>query len=400
MEKLLVIEIDGINDIAGECATHGGHPIFLKTHSYHNWLPLDSVNAGAEIRNCGDPSYFDIVKLMIDEDVQSILPISLLEPEGVRDSLVKDYIQTHNMPVNIVANSSATMEATFDKWLTKEILAGYDIPVTPGKLIRSVDDLPAIEAEFNFPMILKERKSYTGMGIRILNNTEDLRKYVARNIQKGLFAEPFVPGSEVSLEVITWDGKMIFQPLVYKGETRLNILEHPAYRPRISPYRRNTDLEKKIIGIVGKSVEKLQLKGAAEFEFIIVNDEPFIMEINPRISGITRLCSAAGGVNVYRELAYISMNKTFSGRQPLEKTKYAMQFPLTVLPEGEFLQELKNNPAVSYIKPITWMPLLPIKSNIIISYDTIDELIEGMMSFEQYTHPKYIEEAKKSLQYF
>jgi carbamoylphosphate synthase large subunit len=187
----------------------------------------------------------------------------LLEPEGVRDSLVKDHIQARKIPVNIVANSSATMECTFDKWLTKEILAHYKIPVTPGSLIESLESIEEVVKEYAFPLIVKERKSYTGMGVRILNTMTELRKHVIRNIEKGLFVEPFVPGSEVSMEVISWDGEMYFQPMVYKGETRQNMVEHPAYRPRISPYKQDTDLEKRIISIVGEAVEKLQLKGAA-----------------------------------------------------------------------------------------------------------------------------------------
>lgn len=400
MEKLLVIETDGMTDIAKECADAGWQPIFLKTKSYNSWLPLEGGDTEADIRNCGNLSYFDIIKLMMSEEVRGILPISLLEPEGVRDSLVKDHIQARKIPVNIVANSSATMECTFDKWLTKEILAHYKIPVTPGSLIESMESVEGIVKEYAFPLIIKERKSYTGMGVRIVHNITELRKHVIRNIEKGLFVEPFVAGSEVSMEVISWDGVMYFQPMVYKGETRKNIVEHPAYRPRISPYKQHTGLEKKIISMVGAAVEKLQLEGAAEFEFIIVDNEPYVMEINPRISGITRLCNAAGGLNVYRQLALVSMTGSF--KKPLEenKRKYALQFPLTVVPDGELLQRLRRDPHVSYIKPITWMPLLPIRSNVVMSYDTVDELEEGMKSLSAYSTEGYIADAYKAFEQF
>jgi biotin carboxylase len=253
---------------------------------------------------------------------------------------------------------------------------------------------------YAFPLIIKERKSYTGMGVRIVHNVDELKRHVTRNFEKGLFAEPFLPGSEVSMEVIAWKGEMYFQPMVYKGETRQNIVEHPAYRPRISPFKHGTPLEEKVISIVGDAVEKLQLQGAAEFEFIITDGEPYVMEINPRISGITRLCKAAGGLNVYRLLTRAAMTGRLGEGRGNGVWKYALQLPLTVLPEGEFLERLRRDPHISYIKPITWMPLLPIKSNIIMSYDTIDELRAGMMQYAAFTHSGYLCEAEKAFGQF
>ncbi|MGV4413932.1 ATP-grasp domain-containing protein [Chryseobacterium sp. T1] len=400
MKKLLIIETDGISEIKNECELLGWHPIFVKTHNYTDWLPLENLNEEFDIRSVNNLSYFEIIKIALEENVSGILPISLLEPEGVRDSLVKDYIINHKILVNIVANSPATMESTFDKWLTKFILSHFNIPVTPGKSINNLEDINDIVKEYSFPIIIKERKSYTGMGVRIINTEEELVKYVTKNIKKGLFAEPFLSGSEISVEVIAWNDEMFFQPLVYKGETRLNIIEHPAYRPRISPYKSGSAIESKIINIVYEVVMQLQLKGAAEFEFLIINGEPLIMEINPRISGVTRLCNAAGGVDVYKELTHICINNAIRKDLVIKEHKYAIQFPLNILPEGDLLEELQKNPHISYIKPITWMPILPIRSSIIMSHNTSDELLQGIKALENFTDPRYITEALKSFDYF
>ena len=400
MKKLLVIETDGISEINRECEELCWQPVFVKTHSYANWLPLEKANEEFDIRSIDDLSYFEIIKIIQEEHISGILPISLLEPEGVRDSLVKDYIHNHKIPVNMVANSPATMETTYDKWLTKVVLSHFDIPVTPSKQINNVNDIPNIVKEYGLPIIVKERKSFTGMGVRMMNTEGELTQYTTRNIKKGLFAEPYFSGSEVSMEVIAWNGEMFFQPLVYKGETRLNIIEHPAYRPRISPYKPGSAIESKIVGIVSEAVKHLQLNGAAEFEFLIINGEPFIMEINPRISGVTRLCNAAGGINVYKELTHVCINNAIRKDLAVNKHQYAIQFPLSILPEGDLLKKMQHDPHISYIKPIAWMPILPIRSNVIMSYDTQEELFQGIKAFEDVTDSRYIAEATKSFDYF
>lgn len=400
MKKLLVIETDGMNEIVEECAASDWYPIFIQSKNYRHWLPAQHKAVPAEIRSVDSLSYFDIVKLIWQEDIDAVLPISLLEPEGVRDSLVKDYITNRKLPINIVANSSATMESTFDKFLTKEILSHYQVAVTPSMLLNAISDVRGIEKAYGYPVVIKERKSYTGMGVKIFNNSEDLTRYATRNIQKGLFAEPFIAGSEVSMEVIVWNGEMIFQPLVYKGETRLNIFEHPAYRPRIAPFKKGSALEEKLRQMGAKAIEKLQLEGVAEFEFLIVDDQPFIMEINPRLSGVTRLCHAAGGVNAHKELAHMSIHNTLRKNTVIENDKYAIQLPLNVLPEGEFLKRLQEDPHISYIKPITWMPILPIRSSIIVTYQTKEALLNGIMAFEQFSDPRYMNEAYQTFEYF
>ncbi|WP_326983234.1 ATP-grasp domain-containing protein [Chryseobacterium sp. MYb264] len=400
MKKLLVIETDGISEIKKECDLLGWHPVFIRTNQYASWLPQERTEDEFDIRSTADLSYFDIIKLALDEQVAGILPISLLEPEGVRDSLVRDYIVNHQIPIRMVANSPATMESTFDKWLTKSILGYFNIPVTPDRPINRIEDLGDIVKEFGFPLIVKERKSYTGMGVRIINAEEELVRYITKNSKKELFAEPFLSGSEISMEVIVWNDKIFFQPLVYKGETRLNIIEHPAYRPRISPYQSGSALERKMITIVSKAVEHLQLNGAAEFEFLIVDGEPLIMEINPRISGVTRLCNAAGGANVYRELTYLCTQDTLRKDLAIHPNNYAIQFPLNINPEGDLLKEMQQDPHISYIKPVTWMPILPIRSNVIMSYDTPDGLLKGIRALEHLTDPRYINEALQSFDFF
>jgi carbamoylphosphate synthase large subunit len=400
MKKLLVIETDGMDEVVKVCETNDWKPVFIKTESYSQWLPVNGNHQQTDVKNYKRLSYFDVVKEAADNEVQSILPVSLLEPEAVRDSLVKDYFQTHKIPVNIVANSPAAMEATFDKGLTKEILAHHGVPVTPGRQLYAMEEVDEAIEGLGFPLIVKERKSYTGMGVRIVNDIAELKKHLTKNISKGVYIEPFIEGSEVSVEVITWKGVHSFQPLVYKGETRVNIIEHPAYRPRVAPYRQGTPLESKIISIVKRAVDILQLNGAAEFEFIVVNDEPFIMEVNPRISGVSRLCNASGGINVFRALTMIAINDRLDAGVSDSQKKFAIQFPLTIIPEGELLDSLKSRYNVHYVKPITWMPFLPIKSNIIVSFDTEEALLAGINHLSQYSDEKYLAEAKRAVNYF
>jgi len=396
MNKLLVVELDGMTDILSECQLFGWEAVFIETELYKSWLPVDNDMRNVLVHERSSLSFLDMIRFSEDNGISSILPVSLLEPECERDALAKDYISQYNLPFRILANTPSTIELTYDKWLTKEMFTMMGFPVVPGRLAQSGKQLPDIAKEYGFPLIFKHRKTFTGQGMRIIKNNEALQNYITKYDAADIIVEPFISGSEISVEVIAWKGKKVFQPLVYKGETRVEIYEHPAYRPRISPWKANSNIEREIINIVDKAVDIFHLCGAAEFEFVIADDRPLLLEVNPRISGVTRLCNAARGINSYKLLTQIAVKDEIVNYAHTTK-KYAMQLPLTIMPDENLSREFMNDRNLHYIKPITWIPILPIKSNIIVSYNSPDELSEGILKYRKYTNDNYLKEAENTI---
>lgn len=399
MNKLLVIELDGVSDIYSESKNFGWDPIFIKTKNYDKWLPLGEDLSKYKILDIPTLSFYDIIRYSQENEVDSILPISLLEPECLRDAYTLDYIKSFNLPLNIVSNSISTVELTYDKWLTKELVTKNNFPCIKGILIQSNNHLIEVCNNWGFPVIIKHRKNFTGQGIRIIKDIESLNNIVNRSNISDWIAEPFITGSEISQEIIIWKEKIVFQPLVYKGETRHNLFEHPAYRPRVSFEKNNSELEIKIREISTNIIKLFNLKGAIEIEFIINNGKPLLLEINPRISGVTKLCKAVSGVDTYKLLTQIAINDSISDIN-VTSQKFVIQFPLTILPGEELLQKFKKNQDLLYIKPITWIPLLEIKSNILLSYETLEDLYQGINIYKKYSNDYYYNEAIINIENF
>ena len=172
---------------------------------------------------------------------------------------------------------------------------------------------------------------------------------------------------------------------------------YPAYRPRVAPWKPGSEIEKQIIEVSKKAISILKLKGACEIEFIVNDFKPYILEINPRISGVSRICAAAGGVNSYKMLAEIATTNEINLVDERSYPSYAIQLPLTIPYDSIELKNLQSSNCIHYIKPINWMPLLPIKCNIIVSKATPLELINELSVFEKYTNSAYISEMKESI---
>ena len=111
MKKILVIELDGLKDIVEVCAKNGWSPVFIQTAKYKNWLPIESIELESlEIFHVNELTFYDVIRFCRKNNIQAILPVSLLEPESYRDSLYCDFLQRINPKVNVVANSTSTID--------------------------------------------------------------------------------------------------------------------------------------------------------------------------------------------------------------------------------------------------------------------------------------------------
>jgi phosphoribosylaminoimidazole carboxylase (NCAIR synthetase) len=392
---LLVVETEGAADISAEARAHGWTPLFLRTDAYASWLPAPGAEVG-EVLHQRAPSFYDLYRLAVERGARGLLPVSLLEPESLRDALLRDLSEQAGAPFRVVANRPAAVELAFDKALTKRVLAEAGFRVIPGRVAHSAAELQEAAEEFGFPLVAKPPRDFTGKGFRIFREQGEVDAYLRKCRVTGLLVEPFLSGSELSLELVRWGGRCVAQPVVYKGETRLNPLEHPVYRPRLSPWQRGTALEAEVVRAGMGMAAALGLEGACEMEFVVKDGVPYLMEVNPRVSGVTRLCNAGGGANTFRTLARLAMG------MPLEEPRarpeeIAVNLPIVVPTEDERVRRLKSHPAVRYVKPIDWMPSLPIKGSLLLQAGSLGEMRGVIEELSPLSARNYLDEMHATL---
>ncbi len=392
---LLVVETEGAEGIAAEARARGWHPRFLRTDAYAGWLAPPDPDLKLEILYESKPDFLRLHEIACTGGASAVLPVSLLEPESERDALLRDLAMRRGDPFPVVASPPSGVELAFDKWLTKRVASAAGFEVVPGVLVESAAELAAAVERFGLPLVAKPRRDFTGKGFRIFREREEVEAYARRHHVRGLMVEPFLSGSELSLEVVRWRGEACAQPVVYKGETRLNTLEHPVYRPRLSPWRRGTALEAEVITAGLGIAALLGLEAACELEFIVVEGRPLLMEVNPRISGVTRLCNAGGGFDTFRLLARLAMGDTL--RSPPTPGGVAVNLPITISAGDERVQRFAGHPALRHVKPIEWMPMLPIRASLLLQAPDLAGLHAAITEMEELTTAAYLDEMRASL---
>jgi predicted ATP-grasp superfamily ATP-dependent carboligase len=181
--------------------------------------------------------------------------------------------------------STLATSAATDKVLVKQLLEQAGLP-TP----RWAPDAPP--ASWRARGLRKRRDGTQSQGLGwatdVGNRTDDR------------YWEEYLDGVEYSVVLFREDGRTITFPPVWKGATRPDLLP-PWRRLRVCPVPTpDVGLVDLLVDVAKHAAAILDVWGFAEVEFIVAGATPYVIEVNPRISGTVRLVAMATGVPVFR----------------------------------------------------------------------------------------------------
>ncbi|WP_066972168.1 ATP-grasp domain-containing protein [Methanobrevibacter filiformis] len=280
-------------------------------------------------------------KIAISNNVCAVIPLIGLDIPLMDVAIMKKKLEEeYNIPV--IASNEYVINLTSNKSLTKEFFNNIDI-ATPNYAVLETNDISNLNLKY--PMVLKQNHGQGGKDIKIAINGNDLNEYFD-NFSNAL-AEEFIEGSEISIEVLCWNGEYL--PLVpaYKGETNLNGV-HPLYKVKSAPCEIDGLDNNLVKELAIKIAKNLGAEGTIDIDFIYSssNNKLYAIEVNARPSG-TRYLSAAGtGINplvklvdmAYGDFDIKSIHSTL-------KNYYSLEIPI-----GEYKGSLGNEPIKKFEK--------------------------------------------------
>lgn len=288
---------------------------------------------------------YELAEKIAEWKADAVITISLPDDNSLRDACVSVILEKEfGIPmISHPLNSTATL---CNKWETNLFLKklGYPVPrafLISGDLLnkRGIeygsyrDYMLSILNNFNFPVIVKPLWDSMSTGIVIINSLEELNLWLSSNQPLyDLSVEEFIDGELFGIEVLGMDGNYICQPLIKKctgNNESLIPFDHLRFGP-ILEKDYNIDSLKQMVVDISRS---LDLKGSAEFELIYSNNQFYIIEINPRVSGMTNLSSAISGNNAYELLLRMAMESWNGALLETENLTFTVELPLINMTE-------------------------------------------------------------------
>ncbi len=226
------------------------------------------------------------------------------------DGLLQAYFELLNIPQTSCDYYQAAL--TFNKRDLISVLKPYGIKSATSYYLNKGEhiDTDAIVAAVGLPCFVKPNRSGSSFGISKVKHAAELpiAIEVAYKEDNEILIESFLDGVEVSVGVIHYKGEIKVLPLteiVPENEFFDYDAKYHGKSQEITPARISEELSQKVGDIAKKAYEILKMKGFSRSEFIIVNNEPFMLEMNT-VPGMTAESlipqqAAAAGISL-REL--------------------------------------------------------------------------------------------------
>ena len=271
------------------------------------------------------------------QNVDAIVPLIGIDPPLIDVARMKEEVEAeYGIPV--VAAGVRAVELTSNKIKTKEFYSQIGVETPQYQILNSPDELA-----LDFPVVLKQGEGQGGKDIMVARTMDDVNEYF-ENFDQAL-CERFIEGSEISIEVLGFDGQYVALPPIYKGETTLEGT-HPLNKVKTGPCMVE-GLDNNLVQHTAYKVAKnLDSDGIFEMDFMYSkkDNQLYAIEVNTRPNGTRYLTTATCGVNSLCELINMASGE-FSLADISDKLEYNYS---TEIPVGNYEGPAVNEPVKSF----------------------------------------------------
>ncbi|WP_077211173.1 carbamoyl phosphate synthase large subunit [Bacillus dakarensis] len=268
---------------------------------------------------------------LIIEDI-----LNVMEAEEITDVIIQLGGQTainlakqlEEYDVNILGTKSQTIDILEDRKLFYELLDELNIPRLKGDIVNNEQELLNAVQSIGFPVLLRPSFVIGGRGMEIINNKNELKSYIDKDIAKYPFlVDQFLHAKEAEIDLVT-DGKYILAPAIMEHIEKTGV--HSGDSMSVLPaLTMSGSVQEKMVQYGKQISQHLNYKGLMNIQFIVDNEDVYVLEVNPRASRTAPIVSKVTGVPLVQIATKILLGKyTLSSN---DEEKNLMEIPFVTV---------------------------------------------------------------------
>jgi D-alanine-D-alanine ligase len=207
------------------------------------------------------------------------------------DGLMQAYLELLKIPQTSCNYYQAAL--TFNKRDFLSVLKPYGIKSAVSYFLNKGDTIytDEIVKKVGLPCFVKPNKAGSSFGISKVKTAAELPIAIELAYQEDneIIIEAFLDGTEVTVGVINYKGIITVLPIteiVSENDFFDYEAKYLGKSQEITPARISEEMAQKVGDIAKRTYELLKMTGFSRTEFIIVNNEPYMLEMNT-IPGLT-----------------------------------------------------------------------------------------------------------------
>ena len=260
----------------------------------------------------GDRLYFDpLTKEDVANIVQTEQPYGVVVQFGGQTAInLTRYLS--DMGVKILGTTADDIDAAEDRERFDELLAKCNIPRPAGLTVMNTEEALAAAKQLGYPVLMRPSYVLGGQNMIIAHSDKDIVEYMAiimsHMIENPVLIDKYMMGTEVEVDAIC-DGTDFLIPGIMEHVERTGI--HSGDSISIYPAQNlNQKVTDTIVRYTGLLAKELHAVGLINIQYVVYNNEVYVIEVNPRSSRTVPYISKVTGIPMVDLATKIMLGET------------------------------------------------------------------------------------------
>ena len=262
-----------------------------------------------------DKLYFEP---LTPEDVENVVNIE--KPDGAvvqfgGQTAIKLTESLMKMGVPILGTKAEDVDAAEDRELFDEILEQTGIPRAAGDTVYTAQEAKAAANRIGYPVLVRPSYVLGGQGMHIAFNDDEIVEFIDTINQIAqdhpILIDKYLMGKEIEVDAVCAGTDILIPGImehiertgVHSGDS---ISVYPA--PTISDHVKET-----IVEYTKRLARALHVVGLINIQFIAMNEEVYVIEVNPRSSRTVPYISKVTGIPIVDLATKVILGETIKG---------------------------------------------------------------------------------------
>ncbi|QBQ07785.1 carbamoyl-phosphate synthase large subunit [Spiroplasma gladiatoris] len=242
--------------------------------------------------------------------------------------------------VKILGTSLASLDAAESREKFENLLKKLDILQPMGKTVFDKESALKIAEKIGYPILLRPSYVLGGQAMHIVNNQSEFYSYIDNAIYEsnnnGVLIDKYIQGKEYEIDLVS-DGKEVYIPGIMEHIEKAGV--HSGDSMAVYPPQYlSKEMEEKILTTSKKIALELKVVGIINIQFIIKDNDLFVIEVNPRSSRTVPFMSKITNVNLVNLATCVMFEKTLKDLEEKIKNKNPLNNIYIKAPVFSFLK--------------------------------------------------------------
>ena len=245
-----------------------------------------------------DRLYFEA---LTPEDVQNVIDIE--KPYGVvitfgGQTAIKLCGYLDKKGVRILGTPADSVDLAEDRERFDALLEQFGIARPKGLTVMSKEDAVRAAETLGYPVLLRPSYVIGGQNMTIAFTQNDIERYMdvilAQKIENPVLCDQYLMGTELEVDAIS-DGVDVLIPGIMQHIERAGVHSGDSIAV-YPPYNLSDAMLKKVVDVSEKLAIALKTKGLINIQYLIYQNQLYVIEVNPRASRTIPYISKVTGV--------------------------------------------------------------------------------------------------------